>query len=153
MKSVLFVAAAVCLLGYVFGAEDAEESPKERFVALYRTATYITVSTSTVERFYSCITTSSAAACTGRRRRKRKLDIAAKVVPEVAAERMDQLQGSLSEPAPEATGTAEGKLGFTVWTTSTSSLTLFTTSLNSATTVIVTYLCTHANQSIVPACG
>ncbi|XP_037083365.1 uncharacterized protein LOC119103812 [Pollicipes pollicipes] len=152
MKSLLYVAVAICLVGYVCSAE-AEDSAKERFVALYRTATYITISTSTVSQFYICQSTSSAAACTGRKRRKRRADMLQKVAPELLEAQAAQLQGSMAEDvAPVEAGSREGRLGFTVWTTSTSTITLTTTSFNSATTISLVYLCTSSGASTVPSC-
>ena len=65
-----------------------------------------------------------------------------------------QLRGSMAEDAGQAESSErDSRLGFTVWTTSTSTLTVTTTSVNSATTVSVSYSCTVAGYNSLPLCG
>jgi len=70
------------------------------------------------------------------------------------AEQQEQLQGSMAEEvAAVSSGTSDARLGFTIWTTSTSTVTLTTTSINSSTTISLVYLCTGSSFSTVPSCG
>ncbi|KAF0302060.1 hypothetical protein FJT64_025838 [Amphibalanus amphitrite] len=64
------------------------------------------------------------------------------------------LRGSMAEDVDRAEGSErDSRLGFTVWTTSTSTLTITTTSFNSATTISVSYACTIPGYNSLPLCG
>nr|AYC63221.1 putative secretory protein [Parasacculina yatsui] len=149
-----YIATAVLLVVLVgFAKANQDEGQRERFVALYKTATTYTVSTSTVSAYYSCASTSSATACSGRRRRKRKAGVLKQAIDSDTMP-VHELSGSLAADDSKTINNPQGRLGFTVWTTSTSTITMTTTSVNSATTVSLIYLCTASSGvSTVPSCG
>lgn len=64
-----------------------------------------------------------------------------------------QLRGSISEGEAQAESSErDSRLGFTIWTTSTSTATVLSTSIDSATTVTLSYQCTAPAASLFPAC-
>ncbi|XP_042855789.1 uncharacterized protein LOC122242554 [Penaeus japonicus] len=108
------------------------------FIKSYSTRTWTFVSSFTSTVFYTCYTTGNPApvACMGRRlRRSRKLEIP-------IGDQDEDLSSSLTE-IEEKDDTTTGKLGFTVWSTSSTTVTVTTFSTNRSVTVSARVLCTY----------
>jgi len=119
----------------------------------YSTTTFTIVSASTSTVFVTCVSnTIPATLCNGRRRRAANPVL---MLDKLGGDNgdfvsLDSSRNDEVEGAPESTDaeTADGKIFFTVWTTSrsTTSVTVFYT--NTATTVTVSIPCTAALQTI-----
>ncbi|XP_047498474.1 uncharacterized protein LOC125045310 [Penaeus chinensis] len=136
----IIVLSVVCCASVSTGFEKLKDEPElnaKFFVKSYSTRTWTFVSSFTSTVFYTCYTSEEAdfVACQGRKlRRSRKLDIPLGEVD-------DELSSSLAE-AEEKQDTAE-KLFFTVWSTSSTTVTVTTFSTNRSVTVSVRILCTY----------
>ncbi|XP_069994881.1 uncharacterized protein [Penaeus vannamei] len=140
--TILVFTAMVCAAAASFEElKDESELNAKFFVKSYSTRTWTFVSSFTSTLFYSCYTSAAALqACQGRKlRRSRKLDIPIKEVDE-------EISSSLTE-AEDKQDTSE-KLFFTVWSTSSTTVTVTTFSTNRSVTISVRLLCTYPGALI-----
>ncbi|XP_047497797.1 uncharacterized protein LOC125044874 [Penaeus chinensis] len=140
LKATILVFTAMCCAAAATTFEELKDEPDlnaKFFVKSYSTRTWTFVSSFTSTVFYSCYTSAAAAfqACQGRKlRRSRKLDIPLSEVDE-------ELSSSLTE-AEDKQDTSE-KVFFTVWSTSSTTVTVTTFSTNRSVTISVRILCTY----------
>ncbi|XP_037083557.1 uncharacterized protein LOC119103951 [Pollicipes pollicipes] len=136
--------------------------PKIYFGGLYSTLTRLRVSlTTTGTRFFTCITSiNNALTCTGRRRRRNIIPAVnfATGSSELQAPAMPMVHSSMSG-APEAGVKTNSEvrdpkgLFLTIFTTSTSTVTLGTYFSDTGTTVSVSFGCFDPSFSFPPFCG
>ncbi|KAF0302062.1 hypothetical protein FJT64_025838 [Amphibalanus amphitrite] len=142
MRSTLYIALAVCLAGYAFTAEEEADSAKERFVALYRTATFISVSTSTLSTPLICYTAATDACVRRRRRKALPVQLASPQAEQQAVALQSSSRAIDAVGADEDLSARDARLLLTITTSTTSTITLTSTSINNAIIVSVSVLCT-----------
>ncbi|XP_043200345.1 uncharacterized protein LOC122369568 [Amphibalanus amphitrite] len=159
-KSTLAVLGCLLLASLAAAGEREEEVAAVRASDGARLGAYSTVlrtsiiTSTTATDFYTCTQLiSTMFGCTGRRRRRNILREELPEIRETELAAAEPLQSSLaSEPQTEPTPADKDKLLLTILTTSTTTLTYSTLTVNSATTVSVTYYCTTSGMSTFPAC-
>jgi len=137
-------------------APGARQNPRA-FIAYLSTSTYSSVSLTTSVVFFTCVSGTVTAACSGRRRRRRDVtdfpqNLQLSDRPAADLELFSSHRQLAEEAEVAGRGARIGRL-LQVTSTVTATLTLVTTSINSATTVSVSILCTGPTVSLIPACG
>ncbi|XP_068219177.1 uncharacterized protein [Palaemon carinicauda] len=133
-----------------------KELKKEKlFIASYITTTFTALSFLTSAQPYFCIQASNAEGCTGRKlRRRRKLNIDHSIASDDETH-LDNSQGlpDVEEPKSDEGASGQEKFFFTVWKTSTTTVTVTTYSTNKSITLSVSARCTHSDFTKLPTCG
>ncbi|XP_064077762.1 uncharacterized protein LOC135195461 [Macrobrachium nipponense] len=142
------------LLGTMCLGRDANDA---RIVAAYSTRTAITLTTITSVQPYTCFLYTNAVACQKRRLRRQKslqqsidefADLNDKAILEGTVE-----EGSEAEGRALDSKDRQGRIALTVWTTSSSTYTITSTSINTAVTYSLSYYCSVSGLPVAPACG
>merc|ERR1711962_999480 len=143
MKSlVLPVILGVLALSLTVSATEEEEKvydPQQKFlIGVRRTAVITTISTSTVTVGSTCYSKISTGTCSGKRKKRA---VASQVVDVTADINDSGIDGSMSTPIEISDGKEDpGKL--VIWTTSTTTITWYSSSTASGTTLTVNFSCT-----------
>ncbi|XP_066962108.1 uncharacterized protein [Macrobrachium rosenbergii] len=142
------------LLGTMCLGRDANDA---RIVAAYSTRTAITLTTITSVQPYTCFLNTNAVSCQKRRLRRQKffkhpVDEFSDIDDKTA------LDGTFTEDQlAEGKGLdsqdRQGRIALTVWTTSSSTYTITSTSINTAITYSLSYYCSVSGFPVAPACG
>ncbi|CAL4124082.1 unnamed protein product [Meganyctiphanes norvegica] len=160
MRLLLIIAGTATALLAVASAEltqqlqqsdvDVEGGARGKFVfGSYRTTTHTVVQAATSTVFFSCLSGTGTALCTGKRKKRTlRNDLQADLLPGGVSALEGSLGGSdIADPLKleaAGSGNADGKLGFTIWTTNrlTTSVTVFFT--DTLTTIRLSYFCNAA---------
>ncbi|XP_068208614.1 uncharacterized protein [Palaemon carinicauda] len=151
MKSLAI--AVFVLLVVICHGRDANDA---RIVAAYSTRTAITLTTITSVQPYTCYLFTTTFACQKRRLRRQKPENA--LLEASLDEDKLLLDGTFDDPEGGPEGRAlnqdrKGRIALTVWTTSSSTYTITSTSINTATTFSLSYYCSINGFPYAPACG
>ncbi|CAL4071973.1 unnamed protein product [Meganyctiphanes norvegica] len=130
--------------------DEYQPGDKNKFlIGVRRTAIVTTLSTSTVTVGSTCYSQIETKTCQGKRRRRavtRDDDIMANIND-------DGIEGSKSSEPIEISN-ADGQLNkLVIWTTSTTTITWYSSSTKSGTTLSLNYSCTASGMSVVGKCG
>merc|ERR1712121_329783 len=129
--------------------EEEYQPDRNKFlIGVRRTAVITTLSTSTVTVGSTCYTKVNTGTCSGKRKKRQVLD-APNIMDNIND---DGIEGSLSKPVEISN--ADGQLDkLVIWTTSTTTITWYSSSTKSGTTLTVAYSCTASGVSFPGACG
>merc|ERR1719494_36739 len=145
MKSLIFL----LVLGVAVSAlEDEYQPDKNKFlIGVRRTAVITTLSTSTVTVGSTCFTKVKTSACSGKRKKRAVMQ-----TPDVMANVHDDgIAGSMSDPIQ--INNAEGDLEkLVIWTTSTKTITWYSSSTKSGTTLTIAFSCSATGVSFPGGC-
>jgi len=124
---------------------------KNKFlIGVRRTAIVTTLSTSTVTVGSTCYTKVKTSTCSGKKKKRRSvLDNAPNVMDNIND---DGIEGSLSKPIEISNGDGELEK-LVIWTTSTQTITWYSSSTKTGTTLTVAYSCTASGISLPGVCG
>jgi len=152
MKCLLVLSALVIVAVAAVSATEEEYQPDDRnkfLIGVKRTAVITTLSTSTVTVGSTCYTKINTGTCSGKRKKRQVLD-----TPSIMDNINDDgIDGSLSKEPIEIEN-AEGQLDkLVIWTTSTTTITWYSSSTKSGTTLTVAYSCTASGISFPGVCG
>lgn len=144
----LVVAAGVAQVSSV--QEETYQPDGGKFlIGVRRTNVITTLSTSTLTVGATCFTQVSSGTCTGKRKRRALQDSI-----KISDGSLDALESSQAdEDAAAVLGASGNQEKLVIWTTSTTTITWFSSSVASGTTLTVAYSCTAAGISFPPACG
>ncbi|XP_064077763.1 uncharacterized protein LOC135195462 [Macrobrachium nipponense] len=153
MKCLALVVFA--LLGTVCLGRDANDA---RIVAAYSTRTAITLTTITSVQPYTCAFAVTTTPCQGRRMYRREF---LGMFPEddsLAGDDKTLLDSTFEDPLISEgraldSADRQGRIALTVWTTSSSTYTITSTSTNFATTYSLSYYCSINGFPYPPSCG
>jgi len=156
-----WVHIAIALLGVslVYGDEDgaAAAERQQRILAAYSTRSILSFTTTTVTSLYTCASAYNGATCRLGRKMRRYKSITEE--QDAGADRGERnLDSSLDnmEDITEDKSEGEnrdGRIALTVWSTTTTPYTWTSTSINSSTTLSLSYWCSVAGVGYPPACG
>merc|ERR1711955_18460 len=151
MRGVSFVLLMVAVVTFASANIDEEEYKPDGgkfLIGVRRTNVITTLSTSTVTVGATCYQQITTTTCSGKRKRRgleRKLD-------GISDDSYDGLDSSQSDNS--AVLDTDGQLEkLVIWTTSTQTVTWFSSSTATGTTLTVAYSCTAAGVVLPPACG
>ncbi|XP_066964586.1 uncharacterized protein [Macrobrachium rosenbergii] len=153
MKCLALVVFA--LLGTVCLGRDANDA---RIVAAYSTRTALTLTTITSVQPYTCVVNPATTPCQGRKIRRRQSTGLIAEDDSLAGDDTTLLDSTFEDPlSPEGraanSANRQGRIALTVWTTSSSTYTVTSTSINSATTYSLSYYCSINGFPYPPTCG
>nr|XP_045605589.1 uncharacterized protein LOC123762892 [Procambarus clarkii] len=129
-------------------AHGRESSDAKLLVAAYSTKTAYFLTTSTTTTPYTCAFKVQTQVCQ-RRRFKRYSS-----VDDVVVRDLSPLEGTLEDAIEgDAKNKRNPRIALTIWSTTTSTYTVTSTSINSATTFSLSFYCTVSGASALPVCG
>ncbi|XP_045133184.1 uncharacterized protein LOC123517302 [Portunus trituberculatus] len=132
----------------LFGAAHGRDYNDGRIVAVKTTKTAFILTTTTIGTPYTCYAAENQVVC--QRRRLRRYS---SLPDQIDASNHPMLDGSLIENSEmEGKREREKRLSFTLWVTTSSTFTITSTSINSATTFSLSFYCTVSNASFPPRC-
>merc|ERR1711970_846402 len=145
----LLVLVIVTAAAVVSALEDEYQPDRNKFlIGVRRTAVVTTLSTSTVTVGSTCFTKVNSGTCLGKRKKRSVLN-APNIMDNIND---DGIDGSLSNPIEISN--ADGQLDkLVIWTTSTTTITWYSSSTKSGTTLTVAYSCTASGISFPGVCG
>merc|ERR1719187_1765233 len=151
MKGVALVLLVVAAVAQ--GSSVQEESPYEPdggkfLIGVRRTNIITTLSTSTVAVGATCYAKINTGTCTGKRKRR-----ALKDSIKISDDSTDGLESSQTGETAAILDPAGNQEKLVIWTTSTTTITWFSSSTTSGTTLTVNYSCTASGVSFPPLCG
>ncbi|XP_050737966.1 uncharacterized protein LOC127009186 [Eriocheir sinensis] len=119
---------------------------KERFIAKITTSTRLALTTTTTTVPFTCASLSTRV-CRRRRKRSATEDLGG----EIKNEGVELFSGHLEDPEVEYERRS-GRISFTLGTVTTTTFTITSTSINSATTFSISYFCSAPNAVYPPGC-
>ncbi|XP_071538185.1 uncharacterized protein [Panulirus ornatus] len=148
----VLVLSLVCASAVADTQEEKDENAKF-FVRSYSTTTWTFLSSLTSTVPYTCYTTGGATACSGRRRRRsKKLQLSiddAQGVDDLSSSGADEHSASERD---DDDSSLQDKFLFTLWKTSSTTVTITTFSTNRSVTVSVSIYCTYQGIAL-QLCG
>ncbi|CAL4071971.1 unnamed protein product, partial [Meganyctiphanes norvegica] len=149
MKGVGFIILVVAASAFAEIQEEYQPDGGKFLIGVRRTNVITTLSTSTITVGATCWQQVSTGTCTGKRKRRTLQDSV-----KISDDWSDTLESS--EPGEAATailGPEGDQEKLVIWTTSTQTITWFSSSVATGTTLTVAYSCTAAGISLPPQCG
>ncbi|KAK8403075.1 hypothetical protein O3P69_000949 [Scylla paramamosain] len=132
----------------LFGAAHGRDYSDGRIVAARTTKTAYIFTTTTTTTPYTCAVANNPVVC-----QRRRLKRYSSMPDQINESNHPMLEGSLAEDSEmEGKREREKRLSFTLWVTTSSTVTITSTSINSQTTFSLSFFCTVSNASFPPRC-
>merc|ERR1719187_81426 len=150
MKGFALILLVVAVGAKGSSAQEEEYQPDggKFLIGVRRTNVITTLSTSTVTVGATCFTKVNTGTCSGKRKRRSLQDSI-----KISDGSLDGLESSQTGETAAILDPAGNQEKLVIWTTSTTTITWFSSSTTSGTTLTVAYSCTAAGISFPPACG